>query len=472
MAKRWSMIAIFAWFGLHLMLAVTLPPADDELYYWCWAKELQPSYYDHPPMCAYLIRLATIGFGDTLFAVRLPACLCTLGSLLILARLIRPNHLIAVMLLMPLYSFGAILMTPDAPLLLFWTAYLAWLIRVHQRESAQWVIGGVLLGLGILSKYTMGLAFISAAVSLLLTRPIKQWIAGYVLHLLIAFVVTMPILVFNIQQNFAPLLYQWQHTMQSASPTVRHFPTFVGAQIILMGCLPFVLLPWAIVHRRSLLNDPRLRVCATLFVVPLVFFLYKASRSSLEANWALVSFIGFWPLTTHALSQWSSQQRKWAYSTFALPITVTLLLALHLSIPSGLLPDTMDRFARLQKKFAAMHEISEVIHAMPHAPTVFATSYQTTAQLRFQGIAAEQIAAVSRASHFTQRPHPLNAHDEVLVLLEGPLPDELLREFDPPELLLEFPVFVGDHLFIRYYLFRLTKSSHDGVAQLDRTTHR
>ena len=45
--------------GFYLILAALLPAADDEVYYWAWARPLQFSYYDHPPLTAYMIRLST-----------------------------------------------------------------------------------------------------------------------------------------------------------------------------------------------------------------------------------------------------------------------------------------------------------------------------------------------------------------------------------------------------------------------------
>ena len=51
-----------------------MPPFDDELYYWCWSRDLQLSYYDHPPLVAYMIRGATELFGDSIFVLRLPRC--------------------------------------------------------------------------------------------------------------------------------------------------------------------------------------------------------------------------------------------------------------------------------------------------------------------------------------------------------------------------------------------------------------
>ena len=51
-------------FVVHLIFAAFLPPMEDELYYWAWAQSLQKSYYDHPPMVAYLIRASTAVWGN------------------------------------------------------------------------------------------------------------------------------------------------------------------------------------------------------------------------------------------------------------------------------------------------------------------------------------------------------------------------------------------------------------------------
>ena len=98
---------------VYLVLAAFVPPLDDELYYWCWSQQLQLSYYDHPPMTAYMIRAATAVFGDTLFATRLPAVVSTLTVLLCIGWLTRPRTLLPLVVCTPLFTFGAVLVTPE-----------------------------------------------------------------------------------------------------------------------------------------------------------------------------------------------------------------------------------------------------------------------------------------------------------------------------------------------------------------------
>ncbi len=56
----------------YLFFAAPLP---DEGYYWLWGKHPALSYYDHPPLQAWLIGLSTKIFGHSLLALRAPTLL-------------------------------------------------------------------------------------------------------------------------------------------------------------------------------------------------------------------------------------------------------------------------------------------------------------------------------------------------------------------------------------------------------------
>ena len=65
--------------------------------------------------------------------------------------------------------------------------------------------------------------------------------------------------------------------------------------------------------------------------VPFTFFLYKAARGPLEGNWALASFIGFWPLAGCWYERWAvTPARRWfARLTFAIPAGCVVFLAVR-----------------------------------------------------------------------------------------------------------------------------------------------
>jgi len=458
----------------YLTMAATLPPTDDELYYWCWSQELQLSYFDHPPMTALMVRASTEVLGPSVFAVRLPACLSTLAVLGVIGWLMRPRSLLPLVALTPLFTFGAVLITPDTPLLLFWAAYLAWLTIAHRRVDSGtlsysiWLVGGVLLGCAALGKYTSVLAVPATFLSFLIAgRPWRTWVPGYLLHGFVSFLFVVPVLVYNVREDFAPLRFQWSHAM-AAGNGLKSFADFVGVQLLLFGTMPLVLFPWVVWNLRGLAADPRLRACACLYALPMAFFLYKATRGPLEGNWALACYIGFWPVA----AVWYERARsnrwwRWAVAgAFAMPIGCVLVLAFHLLVtPLPVVKPRHDRLSRYAARQEAFAELAEAIRHHREQVPVFGVTYQTTARLRVNGVAAEQLAGATRPSNFTLRPRTLSDVDRALVVNEGPLPPALAPGFGPPRLVATVPVTVRGEAQTYYHLL-LYSRTENGSGQL------
>lgn len=457
----WLIVGLLA---VYLGLAAVLPAADDEVYYWSWARPLQFSYYDHPPLTAYLIRISTDLFGNSIFGFRVPACLATAFVVAVIAHLSRPRSLLPWIVLTPLFTFGAVLITPDAPLLGAWAAYVWWLVEVHRRLTPGvdedgielhrslpwwlWGVGGVILGCGVLGKYTMALAVPSGFVSFCMVRQLwRRWLPGYIAHGVVAFIVASPILIHNIQHDFVPLLFQWRHSMGDSRPGLKPFGEFVGVQLLLFGGLPFFLYPWVVWNFKKLCDDPRLRACACLYALPMTFFLYKATQAPLQGNWALVMFIGFWPL---AATWYESvrQSRSWRQATasaFLIPSVAVVVVAIHLVLPLPVIPTEADRITRQYSIDDATRQIAATVKERGESLPVFTTTYQLAAWLRFQSLDSRQIDQISRPSHFTQRPEHVTDVDRAYVVADHLLPAAFIKGFAEPVLVKSFPVVVrGD----------------------------
>lgn len=135
----------------------------DEAYYWQWSRYLALGYYDHPPMIAWGIWLATTLFGHTEFAVRLPTILALAFASVYLCLLAarwfswRTASQVALLTQGILLMIGsALIATPDGMLLLCWAAACYHAARAVEEDSlSQWLLTGSWFGLGLLSKYTM-----------------------------------------------------------------------------------------------------------------------------------------------------------------------------------------------------------------------------------------------------------------------------------------------------------------------------
>jgi hypothetical protein len=453
----WLLIAAVPF---YLLLALIVPPWDDELYYWCWSQELQFSYYDHPPMVAYLIRLSTAIFGHSILAIRIP-CICSaLVVLGVVTWLSRPRDLIPFIFLSPVATFAAVMITPDVPLLMFWSLYMAWLVCMHRRlQHAEatplrlwhWVLGGFILGCGVLGKYTTGLVVVAGFLTFASAGNWRRWLGGYTVHGLVSMATACPILIYNIQHDFVPIKFQWEHTMSSEEPGLFPFFEFVGSQLLLVGSAPFFTFVWGLRNWRSLREDPRLRVCACLFLFPFGFFLYKATRGHLEGNWAFPCYLACWPLAAEYYRHLRDQRlyRVLTALAFALPLGTSTFLTIHAIHPVWLIPPETDRATRQWDKMEITRQIAaELDEAGYHGP-IYVPTYQWAATLRWYAIDARQLPNLARPSHFTQRENPPIDPAHLIVFQEtnSPTPN---------------PVFAGQAPYRLFRTYRLVVRGEPG----------
>lgn len=406
-------------FLIHIGVAQILPITEDEAYYWAWSRNPSWSYFDHPPMVAWLIRFSTFILGDSPLAIRTPAILVHFFLFYQLGSFSQNKTILYFLLFAPLSVFGAILMTPDIPLFLFWSLYVLWglsiekeltqwsddpVSRVYRKSPISifsWAKGGAWLGLGLLSKYTMALA--PACLFLLWVfsyRP-KSWLSGFLIHLGIAGLFFFPVLYFNYTHQFAPFLFQWIHMKQPAPSAF--WLSYLGTQILLLGALPFFLLPWVVWKWPLLKTHPTYRVCTALFLIPMIFFLYKSTQNFLEANWGLVAYLSFWPLAAFFFHNTSFKPFAWfsVGVSFLIPILFSVILGIHLFTPIPWIRLSQDRFYKLVSHAQLMKEVQGSVPEKSSIP-VFLPNYQWVSFFRFYGFQnAYQLPGEGRQSHFS-----------------------------------------------------------------------
>jgi 4-amino-4-deoxy-L-arabinose transferase-like glycosyltransferase len=286
---------------LRLVIAARLPLVPDEAYYWLWTQHLQPGYYDHPPMVALWIRAGTMLAGDNPLGVRLLGPLSSAFGSILLARAgedLLPHRqagLIAAALLNAtlIAGAGSILMTPDTPLLFFWTAGIAALARlIATRDQRWWLAIGAAAGAALLSKYT-GLLFLAATGFWLVTRPDGRamlrtpwpW-AGLALALLIF----APNIWWNAGHGWISYLKQGGRVTQfEASRALQFLAELLGGQIGLATPIIFALAASGLWHLRRA-NSTAAHLLIWLTAVPGVVFLEHTISGRVQANWPAILY--------------------------------------------------------------------------------------------------------------------------------------------------------------------------------------
>jgi 4-amino-4-deoxy-L-arabinose transferase-like glycosyltransferase len=171
-----------------------------DAYYDFYAQHLDLSYYDHPPMIAYLIRIFTSLFGKKVFVIKLAdttvTCL-TIYSFFLLAKkfLSEARAILATILLISTFmvSILSLISTPDVPLMLCWTLTLHFLYKaIFERKNACWIWAGILTGLSFDSKYTALFLIIGLFGFLLIAKQYRKLIfSRWILFYLICFPITI-----------------------------------------------------------------------------------------------------------------------------------------------------------------------------------------------------------------------------------------------------------------------------------------
>lgn len=318
---RWRLGAamlIFASAGLHLGYLAWNCPLDlapDEAHYWDWSRHLDWSYYSKGPLVAYLIHLGTTlasawsqqAIGSEMLAVRLPAVIC--GALMLLSLYILTSQVyrserlgffvVALALTLPPVAAGASLMTIDAPYTCCWGWALVLGYQATVRGSRwAWPAAGIVLGTGMLAKYTMVLWLPSLALFLLTQPELRRSLfqRGFWILTSIAFACCLPILIWNAQHDWVTFRHVSGQAGLSQDENRVHWLgplNFVGVQfLLLLGFWFAVWIAAMIAHRPTKETDLGLRylwwMSAPMFVV---FLLFGFKTGGGEPNWPITAYL-------------------------------------------------------------------------------------------------------------------------------------------------------------------------------------
>ncbi|HEY4173251.1 MAG TPA: glycosyltransferase family 39 protein, partial [Rhodopila sp.] len=238
---------------IRLAVAATAPLAPDETYYWVWSHALAFGYLDHPPMVALWIRAGTILAGQNAFGLRLLGPLAAAAASLLLfdaARVLFPRTnaaIVAVMLLNAslLLGVGTVIMTPDSPLLFFWTATLWAVARiVAGGPGVWWLLAGMFGGAALDSKYTALLLWIGVGLWALLVPVGRSWLCRWQpwAACAIGFVMFAPVLLWNAAHGWVGFVKQGGRVEDWRPARAAGFlAELVGGQIGLATPLVWVL---------------------------------------------------------------------------------------------------------------------------------------------------------------------------------------------------------------------------------------
>ncbi len=289
--------------ALACWLVLTVPVFAQEAYYWTYAQHPDLSYFDHPPMVAWLIAVGTKVLGHGALGVRLGTVLCGVGAtwagLLLLRRFdgdaTAQKAWLVASLAMPMLLVSRFLATPDAPLMFGWMVALYALWRARDTGALRWwLLAGAMAGFGLLAKYAAAFLAVGGVLTLLWDPAFRRQLLrpGPWLGVLTAAIVFSPVVIWNARNGFESFLFQTDGRYQKGEFGFEHLTTTLWMQSGLLHpvlvLLTLCALPWLV--RRAWSGDPRARFLIA-FGLPLpLFFLANSFYIRIKPNWFLPAF--------------------------------------------------------------------------------------------------------------------------------------------------------------------------------------
>lgn len=418
--------------GLRFWAAGAFGLAADEAYYWIWSRHLALGYFDHPPMVAVLIRASTAVFGDGEFGIRwlsvLLGAAASLGVWRLVWRITDDRRLAlagAALVQGTLFlGAGAMLVTPDTPLVLFWTLALLALVEVWRTgQGAWWLAAGLAIGLAFVSKYTAVFLGAGVLIWLVAVPELRRWFlspwtyAGGALCL----AVMAPTLWWNLAAGGASLTKQFGRAVPHAFDP-RFVPEFVAGQAALLTPLIGLLVLWGlwVISRDAMRTRAAGPVLLAATTLPLVAYLvWYGLFDRVQGNWTACLL----PASIAAAVIGAAHPPAWAPGR--LLIAVSTRFGLVVGIVIGLLvvghaawrivPIAVDPTNQLFG-WADVAARVERAAAEEGAVAIGVGSYTLNAELRYYGSGRPPVFQLNERARYLMEPEP-----DVALLRRGPL---------------------------------------------------
>jgi len=353
-ANREILLLIAFFTVVRLAVSPSFGLGVDEAHYFLYAKYLDLSYVDHPPLVGWFHAPIYNLFGTSEFLVRLPAIILFALTTYLLYQFTaalsgsRQIALLAALAVNSSFLFNALsfMLLPDSflyPLMLL----LIFTIKKMEAspEPKYFIFLGLLLGLAGLAKYT-AILFVPPLVAYFIIKRRYDLLVSkqMLLAAIIALLMVSPVLYWNIQNDFVSFRYQTGHVMGSSSIDIKAFFTSLAAQFGSYSPFLFLIAFYGFFKSFRDKND-WIRLGLLFGGTILIFFLYTSLRETALPHWNSPFYLLFIPIGVYYLSG-PVRNKKKIFLNFSIGFTliVTLLLYAELGGKFFRFPDYQSPF--------------------------------------------------------------------------------------------------------------------------------
>ena len=403
--------------AIKIYLAIYMPPIGDEAYYWMWGQKLGWSYFDHPPLHPWLLRLMDVLFGWNLFSLRALTWLTLGGTLWIFwlwAKRLKPEDpaawfwpTAAIYLATPLFFLMSGISFHDH-LLIFLCALTThlFLVFAEKYEAAEpnlrWLYAGaVALGLAVLTKYNGVFLAVGLVIFFIVHRPLRRlWRSPHLyVAALVSIAIQAPVIYWNSTEGFASYKFHLSERWGGNLFTFHPLNVLEFLLIAIIVISPFVLAAIVGLVRRPLgtpYADRARTLALSIFASSSLGMLFLSFFVEIFFYWNIVAILPLVPL----LAGWI--RRRWV---MVLHLTYGTLLALAFAFNQTVIPvaNLWGGYDWTISSIFGWPKVAEQVRALEQqygATFVVETRYTTAAQLGFALHDPEVTAISSRHDQY------------------------------------------------------------------------
>ncbi|MEJ7611286.1 MAG: glycosyltransferase family 39 protein [Ferruginibacter sp.] len=342
--SRKTILIVLLFTGLRIILSFFLDLGNDESYYWTYSRHLQWNYFDHPPMVAVWIRFFTLDLllQDHVFFLRLGSFISCAAASYFMYRAIKTisteKAAFAGVFLFNCSFYAGItaglLITPDTPQLLFWTAGMFLFTKISEVDSRwrYWILFGIVTGLCIMSKlHGVFLWFGMLCYALFFMR---KWFLRphmYVAGLLTLCIIS-PIIFWNINNDFITYRFHSERVKVGDGRSLNWFGPvreFIGQLIINNPFNVVLIFIFLFSKKYTLKNIAALRMFKLCSIPLLIIIFFIAFFRLSLPHWSGPVYICLIPIAAIGLSEMNraGARRIFRWATAYSIVYILLIIA-------------------------------------------------------------------------------------------------------------------------------------------------
>jgi len=257
----------------------------DELYIMDCSKHLAFGYADMPPITPLFAKLTMILLGETLHGLRFfPALLSSIIVFLtgLMTKEIGGKTFAQILasltiIVSPIYLIAGTQFQTIPVDQLFWVLTCYLFIRyINTNNQRLWLLIGVVVGLGLLAKYSIVFLALAVFIGILTTKQRKLFTAKWIwFGTLVGLFIFLPNIIWQVRNGFPVLEHMQVLRKEEGTPTLK----FLIEQILIIH--PFTLPIWISGILFFIFSEKvrKYRILAWIYFIPLLAFIIMKGQS-------------------------------------------------------------------------------------------------------------------------------------------------------------------------------------------------